>query len=131
MSPLDELMESLERKQKEPSKPGGWYSNVGDCVFCFAEDVPHHAERVDRVLTVYRSDDDDRIVGVQVKHISQLPRHDLMQIRFGTTEGVDVVQLIALSLRTEAKPAPDKAAKYIDAIASMVGQKIVDLPDAA
>ena len=53
MEERDELAELLTREVKgaEPTQAGGWYSREGDCVFFYGEDVPHHAERVDALLT--------------------------------------------------------------------------------
>lgn len=49
-----------------------WYNRAGDCLeFHFTEQA-YYAERVDGVLTVYRSQDDDALVGCQVKGISAL-----------------------------------------------------------
>ena len=50
----------------------GYYSEAGDCIFYHLEDVGYYAERIDDIVTLYKSDDDKRIVGFQIKGIKAL-----------------------------------------------------------
>ena len=51
---------------------GGWYDDKADCLFYYLKDVPHYAERVDGLLTVYLDLTNDDVVGVQIKAIKTL-----------------------------------------------------------
>ena len=52
--------------------PGAWYSPEGDCIFCFVEDVDDYAEYINRSITIHRADEDDRIIGFQIKEINKM-----------------------------------------------------------
>lgn len=50
-------------------KPEPWYNPYGDCVVCRAAEEAVVAERVDPFLTIYRSAEDNRVTGFQVKDV--------------------------------------------------------------
>ena len=112
------------------TSPGGWYSREGDCVFFYNEDVPHHRDRVDDLLTVYRADEDKRIIGVQVKGIRKLPKHDLLGIMVEQGE-VEVVTLLLTTFKRPAKTAAGdaeaRARQYAEAIGALGKRVPTDL----
>lgn len=69
---LDDLMASIIKAGPKESRPGAWHSPDGDCIFCFVEDVDDYGEYVNKWLTVYRAEEDDRVTGVQINYISRL-----------------------------------------------------------
>jgi hypothetical protein len=54
--------------------PEPWYNPYGDCLVCQTANEAVVADRVDEVLTIYRSGIDNRPIGFQVKGISALIR---------------------------------------------------------
>lgn len=123
---LDDVLASIVETGLEHSTSGAWYSKDGDCVFCFSEDVEYFAERVDRILTVYCAKGDRRIVGVQIKHISRLPKHDIMQVAVDSDGKFDVIHLVLISLKTReaSEVSPDRAVRYLDSLKSVRGNRI-------
>jgi len=53
-------------------RPKPWYNRHGDCIVFKAENVGVIAERVDDILTLYLSAEDNRPVGFQIKGIKHL-----------------------------------------------------------
>jgi len=49
-----------------------WYNPYGDCVVYQLADEPIVAERVDKVLTIYRSANDNRPIGFQIKGVLEI-----------------------------------------------------------
>ena len=45
------------------------YSPDGDCVTLYVKDVEAYGKRLDELLTVYKSIDDDELVGCQIKGV--------------------------------------------------------------
>lgn len=122
---LDDIFESIESGGQEYVGQGAWYSSDADCVFCFAEDVDHYAERVDKVLTVYRAEQDDHIIGLQIKAISQLPRDDLLYMsKMGEMVAItSLVVVVAKHQRKETRNA-EVDQKYLDAMTSVSSMTI-------
>lgn len=59
----------------EPARvflPFAEYNRDGDCIEFFLDPEPHYAERIDGLLTVYRSQQTNDIVGAQIKRVSQI-----------------------------------------------------------
>jgi hypothetical protein len=75
---LDGLVEGPQQFRAEP-----WYNPHGDCVIYQTADEAVVADRVDGILTVYRSANDNRAIGFQIKGIGAIVR------RFGL-EGLAV-----------------------------------------
>ena len=126
LTDLDDVLASIVETGPKESSPGAWYSKDGDCVFCFSEDVEYFAERVDRIITVYYAKADRRIVGVQIKHISRLPKYDIMEVAVDSDGKFDVVHLVLISLKTRetSEVPPDRAVKYLDSLQSVRGNRI-------
>jgi len=53
-------------------KPGVWYSDAGDSMFCYLEGVPHHMVYINPQITVYKAEDDNRIIGVRIDGIKKI-----------------------------------------------------------
>ena len=51
-----------------------YYDADGDCVEFLAENVAYHGKRLDQWVTVFLSDDDDRLVGCFIKNFAVLLR---------------------------------------------------------
>jgi hypothetical protein len=51
-----------------------WYNQHGDCVICKMADEASVADRIDELLTIYRSADDNRPIGFQIKGIAVIIR---------------------------------------------------------
>jgi len=71
-------MEGQPTFQAEP-----WYNPHGDCLVYKMADEAVVAERIDHLLTIYRSAEDDRPIGFQIKGIDAIIR------KFGLS-GVEV-----------------------------------------
>ena len=56
-------------------KPEPWYNSFGDCVVCQIASEAFVADRIDEVLTIYRSAIDDRPIGYQIKGVQALIRN--------------------------------------------------------
>jgi hypothetical protein len=75
---MDETRNSIREWFEAPEQPAeappkSYYSQAGDCAFFLFSDDPYYAERVDSVLTVYRSiESQERIIGAQIKGVSSL-----------------------------------------------------------
>jgi len=70
-----ETADILRRIAKEPIaefRGVPWYNPHGDCFIWYFSNRESYAERIDDKLTVYRSLEDDEIVGCQVKGVSAL-----------------------------------------------------------
>lgn len=51
---------------------GPWYNPFGDCLVVALVDEARVADRIDEVLTIYRSAIDDRPIGFQIKGVAAL-----------------------------------------------------------
>ena len=51
-----------------------WYNEHGDCVVYKSANEATCAERIDSILTLYRSAIDDRVIGFQIKGVAALMR---------------------------------------------------------
>lgn len=68
----ENLIETLRGLSPADRDPEPAYLEDGDALVYFLEDVPHHADRVDGMLTAYLSLDDDRLVGCRIKGVRRL-----------------------------------------------------------
>ncbi len=66
---LDDFVEGPQEFRAEP-----WYNPHGDCIIYQTADEAIVADRVDEILTVYRSADDKRPIGFQIKGVSAITR---------------------------------------------------------
>lgn len=96
---LESMMEGEEgpRFRAEP-----WYNPHGDCIVYQMADEAVVAERVDEVLTIYRSAVDGRPIGFQIKGVGAMVRRfGLDGLAFESesdAEGVRSVSVVALLL---------------------------------
>jgi hypothetical protein len=81
-------------------KPEPWYNRHGDCVVYQGADEATYAERVDSILTLYRSADDGRVVGFQVKGVAAImSKFGFDHVAIGAqTRGDNVVSVTMLLL---------------------------------
>jgi len=71
---LNEAVTGLERPEAAPFSPLPWYNPHGDCIVYQIEDEAVVADRVDEFLTIYRSAEDDRPIGFELKEVMALVR---------------------------------------------------------
>jgi hypothetical protein len=113
-------------ENREPSRP--WYNAAGDCIVYQMADEAIVADRIDEVLTIYRSAITDKPIGYEIKGVMALTR------RFGW-EGIlvksqhDAGELKAVSLSALLLVAYEQGPKtmrrrraYADAFDSCAGQ---------
>ncbi len=128
MKDIEQLLRDVAARNPGGTKPGGWYSPEGDCFFYYNEDGPHSRDRVDELLTVYRAEGDGHILGVEIKGIRSLPKHDLLGIRVESNKEVAVVTiLLATYKRRKAEASHTGSAPsdvYMDACTSMMGERV-------
>ena len=70
----NEFMKHVKRVCKPPEvfSPIARYSKDGDCVEFFAKNDDFCAIRIDRLLTIYRSKENDEIIGSLIKGVSHI-----------------------------------------------------------
>ena len=94
---LDDLMEGPAEFRAEP-----WYNTYGDCIVYQMADEAVVAERVDEMLTIYRSAIDERPIGFQIKGVKAIIRRfglDGLAVRsVSDGEGVKAISVAALLL---------------------------------
>ena len=120
-----------ELGDKPSFRPEPWYNAPGDCmIFHFAPDE-HYADRIDDLVTVYRSFEHDRIVGCQVKGIGAVVRKfgD-----FGVSLGTKQVHLNMLFFvcHVMAADPTDNAARRRDAYYTLLRRasgQTIEVPD--
>ncbi|MDY7011708.1 MAG: hypothetical protein SVV80_13305 [Planctomycetota bacterium] len=66
---LDSFVEGPQGFRAEP-----WYNPHGDCIIYQTADEAVVADRVDEILTVYRSAENNRPIGFQIKGVSAITR---------------------------------------------------------
>ena len=79
---------------------------------------PYYADRVDEILTVFRSDEEGKIIGVQIKGVRRLPKHD--HLILGVNSEKDVVMMLLLSFQKLERP--ELAEHYFDALEAIYGR---------
>ena len=67
---LSEFVKGVEIE----SPPEAWYNGTGDCIMYQMSDVATVAERIDDVLTIYHSAEDDKPIGFQIKGVMALAK---------------------------------------------------------
>jgi len=101
-------------------RPEPWYNVYGDCIVYLAANEASIADRVDSALTLYRSAEDRRVIGFQLKDV-----HALMEsvgadgVVVGSESEDDEIVSVFLLLLTAAKKSettatPDGLAAYSD-----------------
>lgn len=61
-------------------RPNAYYDADGDCIEFLATPDPFHAERIDDLVTIYRSQETDEIMGCMVKGVSRLQKEILKRL---------------------------------------------------
>ena len=120
---IDRILNEAAANAGSTSYPSAYYSQDGDCVFFYNEGGEYIRHRVDRLLTVYRNPDDQRILGLQVKGISKLPPHDGISVEVREKPSrkgkrVDIVRVLLLSYREESCEREDeeRTDAYLEAL---------------
>jgi hypothetical protein len=113
---LDQILNKLLAEPRTaPAYPAGYYSADGDCVFIYNEGGAHVRDRVDGLLTVFRSPENGRIIGLQVKGVRGLDDVRRVEVKtLGTApEGmrIDVVTLLLRSYKAESGASADESAR--------------------
>jgi hypothetical protein len=72
-----EYLDELLSRPMPPFAPFAEYDADGDCIEFFAKPDPYFAERIDPLLTVYRSQETKEIVGSLIKGVSHVCREIL------------------------------------------------------
>lgn len=122
MRDLESYLNKMAAKGPKKSSPGAFCSPDGDCVFFWSKDRPHTRERVDGLLTLFRADDDQEIIGVQIKGISRLPEHDVLAVVVRQSKKVSMVTLLAFALIAgEPENRPRVQQRYLEAMRASAG----------
>lgn len=131
---MNELLAGLEGEPTFQARP--WYNRYGDCVVFHASDAPEYADRIDGILTLYRSIEDDSVIGFQIKGVQaiiELSGSDGMTIQARTDEGkvqkVAVSLLLVVAAFQGGKEASRRRA-YAEAT-SLAAAEFVELPSKA
>lgn len=94
----------------QPFEPTAYYDADGDCIEFIAAPDSYYAERVDTLVTVYRSQETDEIIGSLLKGVSRFLREVLRRspgFKFEIQDGrMKLVHLFTAKLWTEA-PDPN------------------------
>lgn len=69
----DSEIQSLLKQGFQPAS--SYYDPDGDSVEFLAENVAYHAQRIDQTVTVFVSNDDQRLVGYHLSNVSRLARN--------------------------------------------------------
>lgn len=69
---MAEKLSDITFDHDAPFSPRPYYSASADSLFYYFENARYYGDRLDEILTVCRAIDNDRIVGFQLKGISQL-----------------------------------------------------------
>jgi len=110
-SNLDDLfaMAESEAEASGEREAGGYYNPEGDCIQFYNVDVPYRRDRVDELLTLYKALDDGRVIGFQLKGVSQLPE-EVEAVNVGrTADEVVAIGLVSAVMFTFASRYPTKA----------------------
>jgi hypothetical protein len=69
---LNEFVSGISRDVPDNPKP--WYNPAGDCITFQMADEAVVADRIDGILTIYRSAIDERPIGFQIKDVGAITR---------------------------------------------------------
>jgi hypothetical protein len=69
---MNALLEYLRDRKPNPFQPHPYYSQFGDFIIVYFENVPCFVETITDAVEVYRADDNRRIVGVKIHRASEL-----------------------------------------------------------
>lgn len=123
---LDEMMEGSPEFRPEP-----WYNSAGDCIVYQTADEAIVADRVDGLLTVYRSAVDGRPIGFQIKGVQAMLRKfgwDALAIR-AETEAGQVRRISIAALLLAAYEDGPKTMERRMAYASIIPDQTIAIDD--
>lgn len=108
----DEFMEEMEAMFGPPQafRPTATYIPAGDCIEFVARPGRYHAQRLDDLVTVYLSEEDQEIVGSLIKGVRALCRElteKLPGFRINVEDGRVRLEHLFLA-HLWSGPAPDK-----------------------
>jgi hypothetical protein len=86
------IEEFIRSNPPEKFQPKPYYSKNGDALTFYFKDVPSYGDRIDSILTIYRSVENDEMVGCQIKGV----RHILEKMGSFGVHVDDSVQLSIL-----------------------------------
>lgn len=69
---LKELGEFLSAVEMGDFKPQPYYEDRTDCLVLYLRDCPSYSKRLNKMLTLFLSNDDNSLVGVEVKGVNRL-----------------------------------------------------------
>lgn len=91
---LKEFVTGISRESPKP-----WYNPDGDCIIYQMADEAVVADRIDGVLTIYRSAIDNRPVGYQIKGVGEIAtRFGWQGVRVDCTEDKNKAELQNVSM---------------------------------
>lgn len=125
----------LDEFGEEPGfDPQPWYNQYGDCVVFHASEEEAYADRIDLILTLYRSVETDEVIGFQVKGVRaivELSGFNGFAISTKTKDGnVNEISISLLLIAAACKGGTGDAERRIKAYAeaaNMAGEKKVRL----
>ncbi len=110
---LQDLMEGEPEFTPEP-----WYNPVGDCIIYKMADEAVVADRVDELLTIYRSAVDQRPIGFKIKDVQAIIRRFGLQ-GLAVSSEADVqsvksisVAVVLLAAYEEGRPSVSRRKAY-------------------
>lgn len=122
------LKESLSADECSGFTPQPWFNPDGDCIHFQSADEAPVAERVDEVLTIYRSAVDDRPIGFQIKGVRALVQAfgcDGLQFEYETA-GDELRFVAVIPLLLAAYERGPKTIQRRLAYATAFGQRLPD-----
>jgi len=124
---IDEIRSEMDGPEEFRVRP--WYNPYGDCIVFHASEEAGYADRVDGVLTLYRSLDTGSVIGFQVKGVSAIvekSESNGMAVQ-AKGEGEDVheitISLLLVMALSEEELTDDRRKAYAEA-ASLTGERV-------
>ena len=98
-----------------------WYNKEGDCLEFQTIDELFIAHRIDKYLTLYRTVENDQLIGFQIKGVKALIRKycfDAMVVGAGVQDKrvVSIIALLVNVLSLEDHPSIQRKKGYADAL---------------
>lgn len=73
-NPFKEILKMLEEHEQLGLewKPNAFYNKDGDMIEWYNEQVNYYGDRVNEIITLYRAEDDNRVIGGCIKNIAHI-----------------------------------------------------------
>jgi len=111
----------------QPFRPYAAYYEAGDCIEFFAKPDQHYAQRIDDLVTVYRSRKTTEIIGLQLKGIRGLCEKHPAVPRIVLKGGSGKLSYLLIVASTIANPPPESEnAEAYGTLLNMVGETKVE-----